>query len=76
MPFVALFMVAGLRATLEQPAREILARRLGPLQAKSPDPFADLAQLVRDDARGSTALGGLFGALLGRRSVSAGASAQ
>lgn len=69
MPFVALFMMAGLRATLEAPAREILSRRLGPAHAKSPDPFADLAQLVRYDAKGSRSpsLGGLFGSLLSRR---------
>ncbi len=76
LPFVALFMMAGLRATLEQPAREILARRLGPVHANSPDPFADLAQLVRDDNRGvkGSSLGGLFGSLMSRRSPSAGAT--
>ena len=78
MPFVALFMMAGLRAMLEQPARDILVRRLGAVHGRTPDPFADLAQLVRDDAKGAkgSTLGGLFGALLNRRPAAATATAQ
>jgi len=77
LPFVALFMIAGLRASLEPPAREILARRMGPVHAKSPDPFADLAQLVRDDVRVSkgATLSGLFGSLLARRPAAVGVTA-
>jgi hypothetical protein len=70
MPYVALFLMAALRTTLEPPAREILVRRLGPSHGRSPDPFADLAELVRNDARGHKpgGLGGLFSSLLTRRS--------
>jgi hypothetical protein len=77
MPFVALFMVAGLRATLQQPARDILARRLGAMHAKSPDPFADLAQLVRNDTKGTkgSTLGGLFSSLMSRRGAAVDATA-
>jgi hypothetical protein len=77
MPFVALFLMAALRQTLEQPSRAILARRLGAAHARSPDPFSDLAELVRSESaspRGSM-FGGLFGSLLNRRGAEADATA-
>ncbi len=78
MPYVALFLMAALRSTLEGPAREVLVRRLGTLHAASPDPFADLAELVRADAKGQRGgmLSGLFNSLLARRPPAADAMVQ
>ena len=73
LPFVALLMIAALRNTLEQPARDILARRMGKAHGRTADPFADLAELVSAETKGDR--GGLFAGmlmgLLGRRQTEA-----
>ena len=66
LPFVALLMMAAMRTTLDPSARDILRRRLGPRYGQSADPFADLSELVKADAKGTrgSAFGGLFSALI------------
>ena len=72
LPYVALLLMAGLRATTEAPFRDILARRLGANRIRSPNPFGELADLIDWESKGQHGgmLAGVLDALFGRRGSS------
>jgi hypothetical protein len=66
LPFVTLFMMAGLRISCEKPFRDILAQRFGARRGLPSNPFAELSELVAFEAKGprqgtlAQVLAGLF----------------
>lgn len=69
LPVVCLLMMAALHVRSEKQMRDILGGRLGPHLTQSPDPYADLAELVTWEAKGHRAgtLAGMIASLFGRR---------